>query len=269
MVAATEIRTADLRRLRDVTDPAHVADDGGTLPGSVLEALRALIPCDQVTYEVMEPHQHLWIENRDLIESDYEVVLDDDFFWEAFWSSPVCSYPQRTGDRQTVTRSSDFQSDLDFKGSMIGEVFRIQDSQYNAVVPLAANGSVDHRIELWRSGRQDFTDRDVMLLELLRPRLVEFELAARKRREPAVLTSRQLELLGCVADGMTNRQVGRRLDISEGTVRRHLENIFERLEVRSRAAATAHFVRLTQPSSRADELCQSAPEGVGIARPSR
>jgi DNA-binding CsgD family transcriptional regulator len=245
MSAAMGVRTADLRRLRDVTDPAHVADEGGTLSESVLEALNALVPCDQVTYEVLEPHQHLWIENRDLVEADFECVLDDEFFWQAFWSSPVCSYPQLTGDRVTITRSSDFISDLEFKSSMIGEVFRLQDSRFNLVLPLAADGAIDHRVELWRDGRADFSDEDVMLLELLRPRLVEYELAARKAREQPALTSRQSELLGFVAEGMTNRQVGRRLRISEGTVRRHLENIYERLGVTSRAAATAYYVRST------------------------
>lgn len=40
-----------------------------------------------------------------------------------------------------------------------------------------------------------------------------------------------------VAAGHTNIQVARRLGISEGTVRSHLENIYERLGVSSRTAA--------------------------------
>src|SRR5215471_3649326 len=44
-------------------------------------------------------------------------------------------------------------------------------------------------------------------------------------------------LLCLVAVGHTNRQLARRLGISEGTVRTHLENIYARLQVSSRAAA--------------------------------
>ena len=40
-----------------------------------------------------------------------------------------------------------------------------------------------------------------------------------------------------VAAGRTNGQIARHLRISEGTVRTHLENIFQRLRVTSRAAA--------------------------------
>jgi DNA-binding NarL/FixJ family response regulator len=40
-----------------------------------------------------------------------------------------------------------------------------------------------------------------------------------------------------VAAGHTNTRIARRLGISEGTVRTHLENIYERLQVSSRTAA--------------------------------
>jgi DNA-binding NarL/FixJ family response regulator len=40
-----------------------------------------------------------------------------------------------------------------------------------------------------------------------------------------------------VAEGLTNGQISRRLGVSEGTVRKHLENIYARLQVSSRAAA--------------------------------
>jgi DNA-binding CsgD family transcriptional regulator len=56
----------------------------------------------------------------------------------------------------------------------------------------------------------------------------------------------QRELLGLVAAGHTNAQIGRRLGLSEGTVRKHLENIYGRLQVSSRTAAvTRAFPELT------------------------
>ena len=45
-----------------------------------------------------------------------------------------------------------------------------------------------------------------------------------------------------VADGYTNAQIARRLNLAEGTVRTHLNRIYQRLEVPSRtAAATAYL----------------------------
>jgi DNA-binding NarL/FixJ family response regulator len=67
-------------------------------------------------------------------------------------------------------------------------------------------------------------------------------LEALSRRTPATiggLTARELEVLRLVAAGKTNREIAATLIISDHTVRRHLQNIFAKLGVPSRAAATA------------------------------
>ena len=60
-------------------------------------------------------------------------------------------------------------------------------------------------------------------------------------RAPAreALTERELEVLRLVAAGSTNREAARALFISEATVKTHLLHIYEKLEVRDRAAAVA------------------------------
>ena len=76
------------------------------------------------------------------------------------------------------------------------------------------------------------------MLTLLGPHLDQACLDAERRRHPAPqLTARQRGLLRLVAAGHTNSQIARRLGIAHGTVRCHLENIYERLEVSSRTAA--------------------------------
>lgn len=54
------------------------------------------------------------------------------------------------------------------------------------------------------------------------------------------LTPREMEVLHHVVAGETNREIGTRLSISERTVERHLTNIYRKLGVSSRAAATAY-----------------------------
>ena len=96
----------------------------------------------------------------------------------------------------------------------------------------------DVRLVLLRGPGPDFSERDRALLILLRPHLQRAYLDAERRRLPAPqLTPRQWELLRLVAAGRTNSQIARRLGLSEGTVRTHLENIYERLQVSSRTAA--------------------------------
>lgn len=56
----------------------------------------------------------------------------------------------------------------------------------------------------------------------------------------AALTSRELEVLRLLAAGLTNREIAVRLVISEHTVHRHVTNLYRRLGVSSRTAATAY-----------------------------
>jgi DNA-binding NarL/FixJ family response regulator len=57
---------------------------------------------------------------------------------------------------------------------------------------------------------------------------------------PGGLTSRELEVLRLVASGRTNRAIASDLVLSEKTVARHVANIFTKLGLSSRAAATAY-----------------------------
>jgi ATP/maltotriose-dependent transcriptional regulator MalT len=54
------------------------------------------------------------------------------------------------------------------------------------------------------------------------------------------LSERELQVLRLVAAGLTNREIAARLHISEKTVARHMSNIFTKLDLPSRAAATAY-----------------------------
>ena len=56
---------------------------------------------------------------------------------------------------------------------------------------------------------------------------------------PNGLTAREVQVLSLVATGRTNREISSTLMISEHTVARHLQNIFSKLGVSSRTAATA------------------------------
>jgi DNA-binding CsgD family transcriptional regulator len=64
--------------------------------------------------------------------------------------------------------------------------------------------------------------------------------AAAARRSPGGLSPRELEILQGLAAGKSNRAIAAELVISERTVDRHVSNIFAKLDVSSRAAATAY-----------------------------
>ena len=72
----------------------------------------------------------------------------------------------------------------------------------------------------------------------LAPRAASELLADRFEGRPAAeLTPREREVLEMVAEGLPNKLIARRLDISEATVKAHLTRIFERLGVSDRTQA--------------------------------
>jgi DNA-binding NarL/FixJ family response regulator len=60
------------------------------------------------------------------------------------------------------------------------------------------------------------------------------------REAMRVLTQRELEIVRLVGAGLTNKEIASRLFVTAGTVKVHLHNIFDKLQVRSRRALALH-----------------------------
>ncbi|WP_024795405.1 response regulator [Tomitella biformata] len=67
--------------------------------------------------------------------------------------------------------------------------------------------------------------------------VVASRLLGRMQSPDRALTSRELDILGCVAHGDSNKDIARACAISEATVKSHLVHIFDKLEVDSRTKA--------------------------------
>lgn len=63
----------------------------------------------------------------------------------------------------------------------------------------------------------------------------------------SILSTQERRVLALVAEGLTNKQVGEQLTLSENTVKNYLVNVFEKLQVKRRAQAAAIFVQQSNP----------------------
>ena len=61
--------------------------------------------------------------------------------------------------------------------------------------------------------------------------------------EGPALTRREIEILQLVADGLSNKEIGTELSITEGTVKNHVHNALEKLHLENRIQAAAYVVR--------------------------
>lgn len=85
------------------------------------------------------------------------------------------------------------------------------------------------------------------LAALMIEALHELDARARARERAAVLSARERQVLGMVAKGARNKQIAAALYISEFTVKRHMQNILQKLGLGSRTAAAAFYRTAYEP----------------------
>jgi two-component system nitrate/nitrite response regulator NarL len=136
------------------------------------------------------------------------------------------------------------------------------------VVMLTVSESEDFLFEALRNGADGYLLKDLrpeQLYDMLRSVMrdetplspaIAGRLLAEFRDRPAVraapapqpagpaLTRREIEILQLVSEGLSNKEIGTRLTITEGTVKNHVHNALEKLQLENRIQAATYVVRL-------------------------
>ena len=228
----------DLRLLRDALDPQLDAQPGQLIAQPVLDEIARLISSAVVTLQVMNYSQRrLELQRTAPTPDDAQPELRT-IFWAGFWDS-ACSHPQRTGDTRILWNG--YAPPPTHRGDAVMREFAAEmEWSDEVVVPLVANDGDDHRLLLFRTSGEKYTERDILVLTLVRAAVAERHARqVRQRSNGNQLTQRQVEILRLVADGCSNRQIARALSISEATTRTHLMNIYSKLGATSRTQALA------------------------------
>jgi DNA-binding CsgD family transcriptional regulator len=237
---------ADLRALAAVVSqdrPDVPAGEG--LPPSLLSDLMHQIRCDSVFFFGIDSGRRSYWFAQNIPPVDGAGTDDvDRATWENYRDCKPCSYPDRSGDLRSVVTIPDFYSARQWHDTgMYSDLYRPHGVEHELQLCLPEAGQASTpgrtvRLVMYRGPGPGFSERDRALLVLLRPHLHQAYLDAERRRQgKPELTQRQWELLRLVAEGHTNGQIARRLGVTEGTVRIHLQNIYGRLQVSSRTAA--------------------------------
>lgn len=148
--------------------------------------------------------------------------------------------------------------DLNMKGMNGIETLRaLRDADLAArILILTVSDAADDLVAAIRAGADGYLLKDMEPEELLdriveaqRGRIVISEslngLLARSLRDEAQaterslapLTEREKDILGCLANGLSNKLIARDLNIAEGTVKVHIKNLLKKLKFRSRLEA--------------------------------
>lgn len=236
------VTASDLRALLDIVDAGRSeapAEQG--LPDGVLQSIFDLMGCDTLTFCEFSDERKVEYFGQGFPVDDSEDGEEPAAFWSHYWDCLPCCYPSVTGDDRSITTISDFYTARQFRETgMYVDYFRPLGFENEAMLCLSAPAGRARRLLLFRErGSVDFDERDRLLLSLLRPHLNELYQELEARRIAPYLTPRQWELMRLVAAGNSNAEIAKKLVISTTTVRKHLENIFDRLGVTSRTGAVA------------------------------
>ena len=246
MTERMTVSERDLRTLAGMITEHRSDIPAQGLPPSLLSDLMSQIRCDIVSFEGFDSEQEtMWFGQATPADVDTTDESFEPAHWRHYWDCQPCSYPDRSGDLRSVIKIADFYSARQWHSSgMYCDLYRPKGIKHELMLTLPAGSNRPPgpgrtwRLFLFRESGSDFSEADRALLILLRPHLHQAYLYAERRRHPgADLTPRQRQLLDLVAAGYTNAQIARRLNIAEGTVRKHMENIHCRLQVLSRTAA--------------------------------
>jgi DNA-binding CsgD family transcriptional regulator len=245
LMRTSSLSTKQLGQLRTVVDLCASSDAQADATWEVLETLQTLVGSEAVgligTDPIARSQYHSqevasgerWLERA----SEPTTVGDDHPYWHHYASCRPCSYPDRVGGRAVVA-IRDFYGATEWNAHpMRREV--LCDLVDEVVLAVPHGGGRTVRLLFPRCSGRPFNDAEKFVLQLLLPHLEPFLQAA---VDPpglvhCTLTSRQQEILAAVRLGLSNKQIAFRLGLSPHTVRKHLENIFERLQVQSRGAA--------------------------------
>jgi DNA-binding CsgD family transcriptional regulator len=246
MGSSLTVSDLDLRTLAGIVTESRTDVPAQGLPPSLLSDLMDQIRCDALTISGFDSDQQAWWLTQ--VTPGGGAPLDESFdrvHWEHYWDCQPCCYPDRSADLSSVLTIADFYSARQWHSTgMYSDYYRPLGLEHELMLcmPEGTPGTTGPgrtlRMVLFRGSGLDFCERDRALLTLLRPHLHQAYLDAERRRGGSPqLTPRHRQVLHLLAAGHTNAQIARRLNLSEGTVRKHLENIYRRLQVSNRTAA--------------------------------
>jgi len=245
---------ADLEAILGFLADVDDLDIDEPYPAEVLTSLRTLISCDAAGYQEADLQARRFIE-----QNPAETDEDDALYW-AVGPCPIMDYRSRTGDLTAVRMSDIIGRGRYHELPIYREYFQPVGLDHILDLGLSAARQRYRSLVLLRSHDVgDFSERDRAVLEMLRPHLRAREALADLHRRAddtdeamtpadatdeqlASLTAREREILHLVGQGETNARIAAELWITPGTVKKHLEHVYEKVGVAGRAAA-ATFVQ--------------------------
>jgi DNA-binding CsgD family transcriptional regulator len=252
-ILGSPVSRMDIQAVLTLLADTQDLDVGMPVSSALLARLGELIPSRHVVYRENDLQ---WHRTPLMVDAAGPWVDAAD---EHYWSVGPCAitgYRLQTHDL-TAARITDVVPWSRYRESAIyREYFRPDGVGHMLDLGLhLSNGRLRSILLCREDGDRDFSERDRVVLELLRPhlraRIARAELVRQAMTETSTgpderaadppLTPRERQIVVLVAEGKTNAEIATELWVTPATVKKHLENVYLKLGVGSRAAAAARL----------------------------
>ena len=207
-------------------------------PPFLLDRLVSLVRCQDVSYCEIDRRRS---EVRFLTGTYAGPDLPEEVYWQTVHEHPIRNHRRRTGDLRAL-KIYDFVTPRQLRQTRFyADFIRPWATPFMMTLGLSAPAGRTRTFVLAREDG-DFGERERTLLDLLQPHLSQIRRAYEARPALSVaangaLTRREAEILAWVAEGLRDREIAEMLWISSGTVRKHLDNIYAKLDAHTRTEA--------------------------------
>jgi DNA-binding CsgD family transcriptional regulator len=242
------LTAVDLEAVLSFLEDAQMVDGPAPFTPELLDRLIKIVGCESATFnEIDDPMR---VQLRHIQSSATPSFPVPDGWWESPRTVELLRYRYADGGRPVIVladvlnRGKRTSADFNFNFRDFGERDEIQ-------VDLDPVRTWFARLTL--GSEREFGPRERLMMHLLRPHLIGLYRSAELRRRLAAaiptfdpgaldrLTPREHDVMRCVSEGLSNAEIASVLVVERSTVRKHLEHIFEKLDVRSRTAALARL----------------------------
>lgn len=206
---------------------------------SLLEQLHMLISFDSADFYLAEEGEGVLLTDPVLLNCDADNAEQ--------YEQEDKSRGLLSAGRCMVYRETDLTQDPKRRQSeYYRKVFLPNNWQYAMQMVLGHERRLLGVVTFYRAiGREDFTYEDVFVLDMLKEHLAlrllqevrdnrGDKLTVKEAAKQYELTKRETTILECLMQGLSNEEISEKLDISVNTIKKHILNIYRKMEIRNR-----------------------------------
>jgi DNA-binding CsgD family transcriptional regulator len=246
------LRRVDLEAILDFLVDASELEFDAPFPARLVARVSELVPSADMAYlenDLVARRTPVMVGRAGAVQDD-----EDDLLYWRVGPCPLTTYRVDSRDLAAMRLSDVTDRRRYVETPVYREYFAPYHVEHLLEVGLPASpGQLRSFLFCRTKAEGDFSQRDRAVLDALRPHFAWLEAEADLRRRlaevllreehagedgaRALLTTREREIVDLVADGKTNAEIAARLSVAPSTVKKHLEHVYEKLDVSGRAAA--------------------------------